>query len=98
MKRRTLADWKRIIERQGESGQPISVFCKDNNLSTSNFYKYRNKLVPNKTSVPFVKAELINTKPLTLTQMLLTIGEVKLTMNDNCSPSWLADLIKALHA
>lgn len=98
MKRRTLADWKRILERQAESGQPISVFCKENNLPTSNFYKYRNKLAPNKTSAPFVKTTLINTKPLTLTQVLLTVGEVKLTINDNCSPNWLAQLIKALRA
>jgi len=98
MKRRTLADWKRLIELQGESGQPIAVFCKQNNLPTSNFYKYRNKLKQDKSSKGFVKAELINTKPLKSTQMLLTYGETKLTVNDNCSPNWLADLIKAIHA
>ena len=76
-KRRTLTDWKRIIEQQTESGQPISVFCKENNLPSSNFYKYRNKLTPNKPSAPFVKAELINTKSLALAPMFLTVGEDK---------------------
>ncbi len=98
MKRRTLADWKQLIELQRESGLSITVFCKQKNLPTSNFYKYRSKLEQNKPSEPFLKAQVIKAKPVAPTLMLLTYGEAKLSLNANCEPSWLADFIKALHA
>lgn len=98
MKRRTLADWKRLIERQRESGLSIAAFCKQNNLTASNFYKYRNKLEKDNLSPPFVKALVVNAKPVAATQIRLTYREVRLTINDNCPPNWLADFIKALHA
>ena len=96
--RRTLADWQRLIELQEKSGQPIAVFCKQNNLPTSNFYKYRNKVKQGKSSEAFVKAQVIKSKPTKATLMHLACGETRLTIFDNCSPNWLAQLIKALHA
>ena len=98
MKRRTLTDWKRLIELQTESDLSIASFCKQNNLPTSNFYKYRNKLNQRKSSDVFVKAERIKNQPVKAAQMLLTFGETRLTVNDNCDTNWLADLIKALRA
>jgi hypothetical protein len=98
MMRRTLADWQRLIEQQQKSGQPIAVFCKQKNLPTSNFYKYRNKLKLGKSSEAFVKAQVIKSKPTKASVMPLTYGETRLTILDNCSPNWLAQLIKALHA
>lgn len=98
MKRRTLADWKRLIDLQEKSGQPIAVFCKQNNLPPSNFYKYRNKLKQDKSSEAFVKAQVIKTKPIKAILMHLMYGETRLTVFDNCSPNWLAQLIKALQA
>ncbi len=98
MKRRTLADWKRLIDLQENSGEPIAIFCKQNNLPTSNFYKYRNKVKQGKSSEAFVKAQVIKTKPIKATLMHLTYGVTRLTVFDNCSPNWLAQLIKALQA
>ena len=98
MKRRTLADWKQLIDLQKEGGLSIAAFCKQKNIPTSNFYKYRNKLNLNKSSDVFVKAERISPQPLLSPQLVLTYGESQLTVTHDCSPSWLADLIKALHA
>jgi hypothetical protein len=97
MKRRTLADWKKLIELQAQSRLSIAAFCKQNKLTPSNFYKFRNKLNPSKPLGDFVKAERISIKPLASAQILLPFGETTLTVSDNCDPHWLARLIKALY-
>lgn len=39
--RKTLDEWKQLIEEQQKSSLFIVAFCRENKLPTSNFYKYR---------------------------------------------------------
>lgn len=97
MKRRTLDDWKKLIEQQQAGGLPIVAFCKKNKLTTSNFYKYRAKLQEVDAAPKLVK---VNSAPITPinTSMTLTHGKTQLTLPPNCEPQWLAGFIKALNA
>ena len=98
MMRRTLADWKQLIELQADSGLSIVAFCKQKNLPSSNFYKYRNRLSQSESLGDFVKAERINIKPSTPNQVILAFGDIQLMVNDKCDTRWLAQLMKELHA
>ncbi|WP_425388360.1 IS66 family insertion sequence element accessory protein TnpA [Alteromonas confluentis] len=40
LKRKTLDEWKQLIEEQQKSGLFIVAFCRENKLPISNFYKY----------------------------------------------------------
>jgi hypothetical protein len=97
MKQRTLGDWQTLIEQQQASGLPIVVFCKQNKLTTSNFYKHRAKLQENANASKLIK---VNTSPIapTKTSITLTHGKTQLTLSSNCDPQWLASLIQALNA
>jgi hypothetical protein len=96
MTRRTLDDWAQLIEQQAQSDLSILAFCKQHHIPTSNFYKYRHKIEHiNATSV-FVKTKVI-AKPVA-TSIHLAFGDTRLTLPQHCEPTWLAELIKALHA
>jgi len=55
-------------------------------------------LKQDESSEAFVKNKVIKIKPIKATLMHLTYGETRLTVFDNCSLNWLAQLIKALQA
>ena len=97
MKQRTLGDWQTLIEQQQASGLPIVVFCKQNKLTTSNFYKYRAK--PQKTELP-PKLVKVNAPPIIPDQSAITLthGKTQLIFPLNCDPQWLASFIQALNA
>lgn len=100
MTRRTLDDWTKLIEQQAQSDLSILAFCRQHQIPTSNFYKNRHKIEHlNQTSV-FVKAKVttkVTTKPGEAT-IHLAFGDTRLTLPQHCEPTWLAELIKALHA
>lgn len=96
MTRRTLDDWTKLIEQQAQSGLSILAFCRQHQIPTSNFYKNRHKIEHlNQTSV-FVKAK-VTTQSAQAT-IHLAFGDTRLTLPQHCEPTWLAELIKALHA
>ncbi|MEZ9866883.1 IS66 family insertion sequence element accessory protein TnpA [Vibrio sp. 10N.261.51.A4] len=43
--RRTLDDWQTIIDQYQASGLKASEFCRQNNITASNFYVWRKKLL-----------------------------------------------------
>lgn len=57
MNRKTLDDWRHLIEQQKTSGLSIAAFCKANKLSTSNFYKYRAKLQETEQTPKLIKLQ-----------------------------------------
>lgn len=42
--RRTPDDWRNIIDQYHASGLKVSEFCRQNNITPSNFYLWRKKL------------------------------------------------------
>jgi putative transposase len=100
MTRRTLDDWAKLIEQQAQSDLSILAFCKQHHVPTSNFYKYRHKVKRVNATSAFVKAKMttnVTTKPVAA-PIHLAFGDTKLTLPEHCEPTWLAELIKALHA
>ena len=47
--RRTPDDWQHIIEQYKASGLKASEFCRQNNITLSNFYVWRRKLMSHPT-------------------------------------------------
>ena len=50
--------WKRLVEEQGQSGLPASIFCREQNLKVSQFYRWRRKfqnLSPVRSSNGFIQ-------------------------------------------
>lgn len=97
MKRRTLDDWRQLIEQQQASNLPIVVFCKQHKLTTSNFYKYRTKLQINKPEPMLIKVKSV-TVPQVNNTITLTHGKSQLTLPTSCEPQWLANVVKALQS
>lgn len=97
MKRKTLDDWKQLIEEQQKSGLSIVAFCRENKLPTSNFYKYRGQLQAQDRVPVFVKATppVRNSANCTIT---LLYGPVQLKLSTACEPAWIADVEKALQS
>ena len=96
MTRRTLDDWTKLIEQQAQSDLSILAFCRQHQIPTSNFYKNRHKIEHVNQASVFVKAK-VTTKPGEAT-IHLAFGDTRLTLPQHCEPTWLAELIKALHA
>ena len=44
--RRTLGQWKALLERQAASGQSIEAFCREESITTASFYRWRKQLSP----------------------------------------------------
>ena len=42
--RRTLGQWKALLERQAASGQSIEAFCREESITTASFYRWRKQL------------------------------------------------------
>ncbi len=50
--------WKTVVEEQGQSGLPASVFCREHNLKVSQFYRWSGKfqnLTPVRSSNGFIQ-------------------------------------------
>ena len=56
--------WKTLVDEQGQSGLPASIFCREQNLKVSQFYRWRRKFqkqTPVRSSNGFI--QLIPTTP-----------------------------------
>ena len=50
--------WKTLVDEQGQSGLPASIFCREHNLKVSQFYRWRRKfqnLSPVRSSNGFIQ-------------------------------------------
>lgn len=96
MKRKKLTDWQQLIEQQQTSGLSIVAFCKQQQLTTSSFYKYRARLQDKTPKPKLVKVAIGNTNQM-LGTITLNHHNTQLTLPSCCEPQWLADLMKALN-
>lgn len=98
MIRRAKADWLLLFKQHQESGLSASAFCRENNLCTRYFSKRKKELF-NPSEKPkttrFIKAKL---KPKDTPDAVITLQhhQTHLRLPASISPSWLAELIKAL--
>jgi hypothetical protein len=43
-RRRTASQWRRLLERQAQSGQSVEAFCRDRSISPGSLYRWRRQL------------------------------------------------------
>jgi hypothetical protein len=98
-----MSDWRKLVDDQAISRLSIKAFCQQQNITSSNFYKYRKRL--NHASMPPSLVKVTTNKlfepalPPTKPPMTLHFGTVSLTLSSSCcEPQWLANFIKALQA
>jgi hypothetical protein len=99
--RKTKNDWQNIFKQQKESGLTIKVFCKQNKISSSSFYKYK-QLVPFQSE--FVQAKSVRgaiTKQevaLSNTGSVITLKTPAgcLSLPKSTTPAFLIQLLKGL--
>lgn len=96
MTQRSQADWLTLIEKQAESGLSVTEFCKQQNIGATYFYKRRGDLKPtsaDKQTPKFIKAKT----PLSSNNTIKILHhETRLSLPLQVSPTWIAQLVKAL--
>lgn len=99
MKNRTQDEWRELFKIQADGDLSVAAFCKEHDIGQSYFYKRKSdltakKMQQNKTSFIKVKSQLGNTTPVSAIK--LQHLQTRLILPNSISPSWLAELIKAL--
>ena len=95
---RTQQQWQSLIQQQLQSGLTVEQFCRQQKLSTSSFYKYRQLLSISSsfTKVSVQSQTVQNIVSSEQIKLQLPIGELQLP--SVTSPDYLAQFIKALSA
>lgn len=98
MPRKSQHEWHQLIQAQTESSLPVKLFCQQQGISLSCFYKYKaeqNKSSQNKTGSPFVKVapSAAKVKPSSIT---IDYQKIHMTLPLSVTPEWCASLLKAL--
>ena len=96
MTRRTKDDWRKLIEQQAKSNLSVTEFCKQNRLGQTYFYKQRSDLKKQSQSSSFIKVSPLKTARLHRASIKLQYQQAELSLPLSLSPTWLAELIKAL--
>jgi hypothetical protein len=92
MSRRSLADWKVIVEQQASSGLTAAQFCRENSLNAKYYSFYKCKF--NKTKPAFIKVKP-TTKP-SVTTLALTCNGIAFQCDNSCDPKFIAQLLREL--
>lgn len=93
--RRTPAQWRELLQNQQSSGLSMAAFCRQQDLRQKSFYYWRRKLM--KANV--VPSDFIHVQMPVRTmssRCVLKVGAAELSVSDAVSPSWLAQVLRAL--
>lgn len=103
--------WQEIVERQRNSGKSRMQFCKDEGLSSDNFYYWKNTLekrkrdknqeqqLENKVTIPFVPLNIQGELDLNSRQNFaeqIEISKIVLRISGNTDKSTLACILQSL--
>ena len=100
--RKTKSDWQNIFKQQKDSGLTIKVFCKQNKISSSSFYKYK-QLIPCQSE--FVQAKVIRETSITKQEVevsnaasviSLETSACRLSLPVSTTPAYLIQLVRGL--
>ena len=93
MPRRTQAEWLNLIHAFEASGLPQTEFCRSQGINPKYFSKRKNELRQQTTTSPFVRVR--REAPPTMS-VRFTHHDTSVQVSD-CSPQWLAVLLRELH-
>ncbi len=101
MARKTLDDWKILVEKQIASGLSVPQFCHQNNLNPKYFYSHKSKIVNASESASFIQAQVITKQTSLLTtkteqniKLTTPIGELSLPRDT--SAQFIVELLNGL--
>jgi len=99
MKRRTINDWRKLIQQQAESELSVAEFCKQYGLGQTYFYKRKSDLKKSTETLPKAAFIKINKPHLNSPQSLsikMQYQQSRINLPVSISPTWFAEFIKAL--
>ncbi|MCZ6804230.1 MAG: IS66 family insertion sequence element accessory protein TnpB [Proteobacteria bacterium] len=106
MNKRSATEWQALFEEQASSGQSAAAFCREHQLCPKYFSLRRKQLgrPPVKIKQPknerlaassaFVPATV--TPRLSSPELMLQMGELRLTLPPTVDSHWLANVLKVL--
>lgn len=99
--RREVQDWLNLFEQQKQSGLTAVEFCRQQQINVQTYYTRRRDIRLQRTSSKFVQVKREVTKVESYTEemtgdLLLKLGDARLSMPTNVNPHWVAVVMKAL--
>ncbi len=94
IKRRSEEQWRAIINAYESSGLNGAEYCRQQGLNSKSFYRATAKYKTSKPSTRFVEARMPD-KPDS-GALTITLPHGQITCPVGVSPTWLAELFKAL--
>ena len=100
--RKTQNDWQNIFKQHQQSGLSIKVFCQQNKISSSSFYKYK-QLMPAQSD--FIQAKIV--RQTSVTEQVAQVSNAaptitldtsvgRLSLPKSTTPSFLIQLVRGL--
>lgn len=92
--------WRALIEEHAASGQPVSTFCRERNVSAGSFFTWRRKLAGRDradTAAKFMPVQLQApaVSPRTGCEIVLLNG-CRVIVSTHCDATWLHEILRAL--
>lgn len=95
MPRRTPTQWQQILNQQQASGLRVTDYCRQQQISTKSFYRWRQVLQKSEPD-PGSNFMPIRVGGSSGSVMTLAFGGSRLELPTDCDPVWLAQLLKRL--
>lgn len=93
--RRTPAQWRELLQVQQSSGLSMAAFCRQQGLRQKSFYYWHRKLMTaNAASSCFIQVQM--SERVAPSRCILHVGSAELAFSDAVSPTWLAQVLRAL--
>ncbi len=100
---RTLADWRRIVKKQKQSGLSVAEFCRRNEIPVSSFYQGRHRVPKSNPPSPsnldqesFVEVNLPALPESSVGLEIVWSQPPVIKIHDSCTESLLARTLRLL--
>ena len=99
MKSRTHQQWRELFKQQADGDLSVAAFCKEHGIGQSYYYKRKIDLAVKNDERPtsnFIKVKPPSKNIIPTPSIKLQYQQIRLMLPTSISPTWLAELIKAL--
>jgi len=101
MQRRTLDDWKNLVDKQIASGLSVPKFCHQHQLNPKYFYTRKATIVKNKSQTGFMQAHVVTQHTTMVSEhqnanFILITSAGELTLPDTTTAPFLIELLNGL--
>ena len=97
-----LQQWMAIIKECRDSGEPVSVWCKNHGVSEASYYYYLKKIrtkacemIPVETTSSFVPIAVTN-ESITKTNIVFRKGDISIEVSSDITEDLLTAIIRSL--